>query len=80
MKIEAKVKGAVVGKPDDICSVNVDEDYVESDPDIVRAYIIDELYIMLANEPCEINEAGLEVLNMDDIVSEIVQLSSEDPV
>ena len=76
MKIEAKVKGADLSDPELEEAVNVDMDYVSADPDEIRAYVIDELYMKRK----DVNEAGLEVLNMDDIVSEIVQLSSEDPV
>ena len=66
MKLEAKVKNCNTKKPVNMV-VLVDADYVESDVDEVRAYIIDELEVLM---PGEVNY-DFEVENMDDILHDL---------
>lgn len=68
MKLEAKVKNAFIDSAEDeITKVQVDADFVESDEDEVRAYIIDELE---AKRPGQVNYE-FEVTNMTCLLEDL---------
>ena len=68
MKLEAKVKNAFIdGAEDAITKVQVDADFVDSDEDEVRAYIIDELE---TKRPGQVNYE-FEVTNMSCLLEDL---------
>jgi len=66
MKLEAKVKNCNTEKPCDRVVI-VDADYVSADVDEVRAYIIDELEVLM---PGKVNYEFI-VTNMDDLLKDL---------